>query len=341
MFHRTFRTLSAFAITCVALLARTADAQGELLVLNKTDSTLSFVDPSSAAVLAVVGTGIGPHEIAVDPGGARAVVSNYGAARAGSSLTVVDLSKRVPVETIDLGEHRRPHGLAFRSAGRVLVTCEESHALLEVELDTRKVLRALKTDQETAHMVVATPDGTRAFVTNIRSGTLSVFDLEKGELLKSLPTGAGSEALAITPDGAEVWVGSRNEDRVTILDAKTLQERARIPCASTPIRVQITPDGSRALVSAYKSGDIAVLDVKARKELARLSLAVEQVGSSTGQQPKLAPSPVGILIEPSGKRAFIACTTADVIEVLDLEKPALAGLLRAGREPDGLGWFRR
>jgi len=314
----------------------------ELLVLSKTDALLSFVDPRDQKVLATAATGVGPHEIAVDPfsASALAVVSNYGKAEPGNSLTLIDPPTRTAVATLDLGEHRRPHGLAFRSANHVLVTCEASHDLLEVDLGERKVLRAMKTDQEIAHMVVVTPNGARAFVTNIGSGTLSVFDLEKGELLKNIPTGKGTEGIAITPDGAEVWVTNRDADTLSIVDTKTLEVSATLPSASVPIRVQITPDGARAVVSNYKSGEVAVFDVKTRKELARLSLAIEQVGDASGPQPKLAPSPVGILIEPSGKRAFIACTTADLVEVLDLEKLALCGVVRAGREPDGLAWFR-
>src|SRR5690349_11805114 len=56
-----------------------APGRGSLLVLHKTDSTLGFVDPERSALVSVIGTGIGPHEIAVEPGGVRAVVSNYGA----------------------------------------------------------------------------------------------------------------------------------------------------------------------------------------------------------------------------------------------------------------------
>ncbi|MEO6711531.1 MAG: YncE family protein [Planctomycetota bacterium] len=339
------RFLIPLVLGALAWFSPRLQAEGLLLVLNKTDATLSFVDPANSTVLAVIGTGIGPHEIAVEPGGARAVVSNYGAGRSGSSLTVVDLAKRIPIDTLDLGSHRRPHGIAFRSAGRVLVTCEETHALLEVDLKSRSVAREIKTDQEIAHMVVVAPDGKRAFVANIRSGSISVFDLEAGTLLQSLATGAGAEGIAITPDGGEVWVANREADTLAVVDAKTLKVSATLPCASFPIRVQITPDGLRALVSNAKSGEVAVFDVHARKELARLSLAVTPVERQDerlfGAEFKGSPAPVGILIDPSGKRAFIANTSADVISVLDLEQLALSGRLRAGREPDGLGWIQR
>ena len=108
---------------------------------------------------------------------------------------------------------------------------------------------------------------------------------------------------------------------------------------------QQTPDGARALVSNAKSGDVALFDVRGRKETARLSLAVTspelQEGRMFGKEFAGSPVPVGILIDPSGKRAFVANTNADMVSVLDLEKVLLEGRLKAGREPDGLGWIAR
>ena len=333
----------ALALVATLLFAPVLLAQDELLVLNKTDATLSFVDAGSGELRAVIGTGVGPHEIAVEPGGKRAIVANYGTAIAGRSLTLVDLDKRVPLDTIDLGENRRPHGIAFRFASRVLVTCEASKTLVEVDLEKRAVARSIATDQQGAHMLVIAPDGRRVFVANVVSGSMSAFDLEAGTLLQSLPTGLGAEGIAITPDGSEVWVSNRGADPLSVVDARSLEIRATIPCAKFPIRVQLTPDGARALVSNAQSGEVAVFDVASRREVARLSLAITPVerqderlfGSAFGG----SPVPVGILIEPSGKRAFVANTNADVISVLDLQELALSGRLRAGREPDGLAWM--
>jgi DNA-binding beta-propeller fold protein YncE len=130
-----------------------------------------------------------------------------------------------------------------------------------------------------------------------------------------------------------------------VVTADTLEVRAVIACESFPIRVQFTPDGRRALVSNAKSGDVAIFEVATRKEVARLSLAVTPVERQDerlfGAAFDGSPVPVGILIDPSGRRAFVANTNADVISVLDLEKVALSGRLRAGREPDGLGWAVR
>jgi YVTN family beta-propeller protein len=48
--------------------------------------------------------------------------------------------------------------------------------------------------------------------------------------------------------------------------------------------------------------------------------------------------PVGILVHPDGRRAFVANTNADVVTVLDLEKNAVSGRLKAGKEPDGMAY---
>ena len=51
-----------------------------------------------------------------------------------------------------------------------------------------------------------------------------------------------------------------------------------------------------------------------------------------------SPVPVGLLISRDGKRAWVANTNADIVTVLDLTRLEVAGRIKAGKEPDGLGW---
>lgn len=321
-----------------------ASAQGTLLVLNKSDSTLAFHDATTGEIEAIVGTGVGPHEVAVSPDGSIAVVADYGRELAGNTLTVVSVEHRMPIHAIDLGEHERPHGIAFAGAERLWVTSENKQALIEVDLKERKVLRALPTEQKASHMVVLAPDLTRAYVSNIGSNSISVLDLAAGKLLAKIETGKGSEGIDVTPDGGEVWVGNRGHS-ISIVDAKSLTEIAEMPCKSFPIRVKVTPDGKRALVSNVESGDLAVFDVASRQEVGRVAMGVR--AQNDLDQRMFAkgfdgsPVPVGVLIEPSGKRAYVANTNADVVTVIDLDGLAIVTRFKTGREPDGLGWVAR
>jgi YVTN family beta-propeller protein len=319
-----------------------AEAQ-TLLVANKSDHTVDLVDLASGQSRATLPTGHAPHEIAVSPDGRRAVISNYGdREKPGNSLTVVDVGDAEVLSTIELGEHTRPHGLAWIGTDTVAVTTEGSGQLLTVDVKQGKILQQVATGHQVSHMVAASPDGQRVFVSSIGSGKVAVIDLEKGEKIADLATGEGAEGLAISPDGKEVWIGNRAADTLTVLDAASLEVLATVDCPGFPIRVAFTPDGRHVLISAARSGEVAVFDAAARKELRRgpldLTNAPDAARRLFGDQFGSSPVPVGLVVDPDGSRAWVAATQADAVVVIDPETLEVQDLLRAGREPDGMAW---
>lgn len=317
---------------------------GTLLVLNKTDDSLSLIDAMTGDRLLELPTGVGPHEVAVAPDGALAVVSNYGTAQeAGHSLTVIDLARSKVAGSIDLGQHGRPHGLQFLPDGRTLVvTAESSGNVLMVDVPSLRVLRAVPTEQAVSHMLALDPQGRRAYVANIGSGSVSVVDLERGRLLAKIPTAPGAEGIDLSPDGSQLWVANRTADSVTVIDPERMVEIATLPCVSSPIRVKFTPDGRRVLISNTGTGDVAVFDAATRTEIGRIRLGLSELESTDGRlgEAQLAGAliPVGLLISRDGARAWVANTNADLVTVLDLESLEVAGRIKTGRQPDGLGW---
>lgn len=305
-----------------------------LLVLHKAEATLGLYDPRDGTRLALAPTGVGPHEAAVSPDGRFAVVADYGAQVPGRTLTVYDLEQRRVARTVDLGEHRRPHGLAFVAEDELVVTCEASQALVRVDLAEAAVRSAIPTDQQVAHMLALDASGTRAYVANVVSGTLSAVDLGAGRVLAHVPTGPGAEGLAVSPRDGEVWVGNRAADTLTIVDPRSLSAVAELPCRGFPIRLAFTPDGARVLVSCAQAGEVAVFDVRERREVARVALLAPGEGAAGAQ----GPVPVGLLVEPAGERAFVAAAGADAVFVLDLRSLAFVARIPTGAQPDGMAW---
>jgi len=318
--------------------------EGTLIVLNKSGASASLIDAMTGDRLLDVPTGDSPHEVAISPDGKTAVVSNYGGSQpGGNSLTVIDLPSAKVTSTIDLGQHRRPHGAQYLPDGRrVVVTTEGSGSILVVDVPTGRILRAMETGQAVSHMVVLDAERMRAWVSNIGSGSVCVIDLNAGTLLATIATGNGAEGLDITPDFSQVWVGNRGADTITILDADKLEVLDEVPCGSFPIRVKFTPDGSRALVSNARTGDVAVFDVAERKEIGRIAMQLTPLeakdGRLFGDDFADSPVPVGLLISRDGRRAWVANTNADIVTVLDLQRLEISGRIKAGKEPDGLGW---
>jgi DNA-binding beta-propeller fold protein YncE len=62
-------------------------------------------------------------------------------------------------------------------------------------------------------------------------------------------------------------------------------------------------------------------------------MSSEPAGSPNG------PQPIGILIPPHGREAYVACAAADRVAVLDLSTLEVVRSFATGREPDGLAWY--
>lgn len=336
---------SSLLCACIAAAAGAAAPSGTLLVLNKSDDTLSFIDLATSEIKATLPTGDAPHEIAVSEDGKTAVVANYGdSANPGKTLSVVDLPGKKVLRTIDLGTYRRPHGIVWLHGDEVAVTVEASKAVLIVDVSEGKVKHAIPTDQAGSHMVAVSLKHRRAFTANIGSGSTTVIDLATHKRITDVLTGRGAEGIAVAPDGSEVWVTNRDANTVSILDPATLKITATLQPGEIPIRVKFTPDGTRALISNAKSGDVAVFDTGTKKQIARIPMQKQGEQLSRKESRPLisqfgdGPVPVGILMPEPLSLAFVANTNADTITVIDLDTLEIVNRLTAGREPDGLGY---
>jgi YVTN family beta-propeller protein len=340
------RLCSIFLSILVLISHAKAADSGTLLVLNKSDNTVSLIDLASRKVVATVPTGVGPHEVAVSPNGKIAVVANYGAQTPGSSLTVIDVPGKKVLRTIELGEYRRPHGIVWLKGDEVALTVEANKSLLVVNVSTGKVLSSVVTDQNVSHMVVVSPKYGRAFVANIGSGSVTVIDLKTLTKVVDLPTGAGAEGIDISPDEKEVWVSNRAANTVSVIETVFPKVVATLQSKDFPIRVKFTSDGKHVLVSNARSGDIAIFDAAKKEEIKRVSMEVKASEGSKaggrlfGDQFGQSPVPVGILVAPGLAHAFVANTNADIVTMVDLKTWQIVDRLTAGKEPDGLGYSK-
>ena len=222
-------SLVAFLAVCAIVPRAWADT---VVVVCKSEFQLALVDPATEKVLVKLPTGLGPHEVTVSPDGRTAYVSNFGRYsvypagdtahdKAGNTITVIDLVDRKVKNTFDLGTHTGPHGMIVSHDGKLVwATSETPQAVLEIDSATGKILHVWNTNQVRSHMIVTTPNEMKFYVTNTVSGSVSVVDRSSGEV-KVLPTGPGTEGIAISPDGKEVWAASRLDDKIEIISTAT------------------------------------------------------------------------------------------------------------------------
>lgn len=314
-----------------------------LLVANKSDATVSLIDLASGNVVATAQVGEGPHEIAVSGDGELAVVANYGTADVpGNSLSVIELSQRKTVGTIDLGKYLKPHGILFLpDSRRVLVTSETGKELLLVDVYLGKVEKVMPTGQWGSHMLAYDTSGQRAYVANIRSGSVSLVDVNHGELLSFEGSGAGAEGIALAPNGRDLWVTNRAENTLSLFDARYLRRDTVLNVAGFPVRAEMSSDGQFVLVTAAAAGALVVVNAAERRVEQTVDLGLQaapgQAGMLAGQFGDSS-LPVGIEVAPDGKRVWIAHAGANKVQELEVGSWRTIRLLEAGREPDGMGY---
>lgn len=344
LFFISLLAVTLFAVSCgQQATQQEKEHAGVIIIGNKSGDDVYFLDRLTGEILAKLSTGIEPHEVEVSDDGRYAVVCNYGnRENPGNTLTVYDVKKAELIRTIDLGEHTRPHGMQWLAGtNKMLVTTEGSRSLLVLDVEKGEVLQALYTDQDVSHMVAATPDHKRAFVPSIRTGNVTVFDLENGQLLEQLYSGRGAEGIDVSPDGKEVWVANRAENTIVVFDTQTLERLATIPCEDFPIRVKFSPNGKLFLVSNARSGTVAVFDVAARTQIADVKMTppvpAEEDTERYFADFEGTSVPIGLVV-PDNELAYVANTRSDAVTVISLKTFEIIGHFSAGKEPDGINF---
>lgn len=354
--------MAAALFCCGAALLLNAEETppAALLVLAKSEQMLFIVDPATLTIVGQVPAGSDPHEVEASADGKLAYISNYGGG-SDNTITVVDLVAQKKLPIINLGALRGPHGLAF-VGGKLWFTAEGAKVIGSYDPATKTIDWVLGTGQDRTHMIYVFPEQNRMVTSNVSSGTMTV--IEKGkDTARGLgpgpggpqassasngPGGAngawrpaaqtnwtetvirvgnGSEGFDVSPDGKEIWAANAQDGTISVIDlaskkvVQTLDANVR-----GANRLKFTVDGELVFVSSLGGPELAVFDAATRKDVKRV---------------KIGRGAAGILMQPDGSRAFVACTPDDYVAVIDVKTLEMTGKIAAGKQPDGLAWAIR
>jgi len=311
--------MSRLVTLILALFAVTPVFAQTLVVGNKAEDTVSFIDLTTGKERARVSTGRMPHEVAISPDGREAAVVAYG----GTTIDVFDVASTRKLRTIDLAPNQRPHGLVWLKDRRLIATTEGTQSVAIVQPDGK--LSSIRTGAAGSHMLAVDAKGNQVFVANMGAGSVSVLDLGRGTKLRDLVVGGKPEGITLARGGQELWVGDNDGGRVQVFSTADYRKLGKVAVGPTPIRVIASPDGDTIITSNNGDGTLSLIDARTRMVRRTVDLGA---GKEAVQ--------VTILFSADGKRLYVAETGPDRVAEVDLASGRVLRRVAVGRDGDGL-----
>jgi PQQ-dependent catabolism-associated beta-propeller protein len=179
-------------------------------------------------------------------------------------------------------------------------------------------------------LVAATPaHATMAYASNEKDNTISVIDLAKSQVVKTVPTGQRPRGMALSSDGKRLLVCLGDSNRIDIFDTATWQVIGSIDTPDPEYAALRKPENNPLYVSNENNALITVWNIDTRKMLVQIPTGVEPEG--------MAFSPDGQLIanttETTNMAQFFSYGTGkNVANVLVPPRPRWAAFTHDGSQ---------
>jgi YVTN family beta-propeller protein len=239
-------------------------------------------------------------------------------------IRVIDLHERAIVGTIDLGAGMRPHRPVFGPKnGLLYVTTELGQSVTIIDPASLAIVGSIPTGEAESHMLAISSDGRRGYTANVKSGTVSVLDMESRSLVTTIPVATVVQRISLSTDGRWAFTADETKARLAVIDTATNAVSTSIPLPGVAFGTTPTPDGKGLLVALPALRMVAVVDLGSMRVVRTLDV------------PK---SPQEIVVRPDGAVAYVSCDASAQVAVLDLKTWKVAGLIDVGHGDDGLAW---
>jgi YVTN family beta-propeller protein len=104
-----------------------------------------------------------------------------------------------------------------------------------------------------------------AYSTNEKSGTVSVIDTQKDEVVGTFNAGQKPRGAAISGDGKYIFVSDQPHNALVVIDLETKAISDTIRLEASPEGVSISPDSKWIAVANEEDNSVSFIDTATRK----------------------------------------------------------------------------
>ena len=158
------------------------------------------------------------------------------------------------------------------------------------------------------------PDGSRVYVANQNSNTVSVINTTTNSVQANIGLGGGLSpfGLAVSPDGTHVYTADYASNAVTVIDTATETSSAVVGVGKYPKMVAVSPDSSRVYVTNSGSNSVSVIDSASNTVTATIGVGT---------------TPLGVAASPDGARVYVANVGSGSMSVIDAGTNQVTGFI--------------
>ncbi|WP_143822099.1 beta-propeller fold lactonase family protein [Mucilaginibacter pedocola] len=177
----------------------------------------------------------------------------------------------------------------------------------EGDIPTFKALNAGGT-AAVANIRITPVQAQLAYVANYDDNTVSVVDIARSLVLKTIPVGKAPNAVAVSPDGNLVFVSNYFSDDVSVISTSSNTVIKTIPVGLSPSAVAISVDGTKLYVANNGTNKVAVISTATFQPLDIIT-----VGDN----------PNGLAVSHDGTRLYVLNYSNFSVSAVDLSSNAV------------------
>ena len=192
------------------------------------------------------------------------------------------------------------------------------------------------------------PGGYQIYVTNEKSGDVTVIGGAGNKVLATIPLGKRPRGIHASPDGRTIYVAltgtpiagppsdrkaatdaegpkaDKSADAIGVIDVATRRLTRKISAGSDPEEFSLSADGTKLYVSNEDVKTASVIDIASGK--------VEHV-VAVGEEPE------GVATTPDGKRFYVTCEAGGEINVVDTARYGVIGHFNVNERPRSVAFL--
>jgi YVTN family beta-propeller protein len=286
---------------------------------SATSTTSNAIAPHAINVItATVSIGSSPYDVAVNPAGTYAYVTNY----FGNSVSVVNLATNTVTATIT-GLYR-PEGITINPAGTYAYVADYSYnEIFVINLATNTVVATPTNGAAGPSNVAFTPNGAFAYVTANGSNAVTELDTTTLYEVNYQTINTNPFDIAINAAGTYSYVTIESNNTLNITNLSTGSTSATISGFATPTGVVVNPAGTFAYVTNNGAGTVSVVNLATNTISATIPVALY------GQA-------FDIAINPAGTFAYVTNPATNNVSVINLTTNTVTATITGFTNPYGI-----